>query len=83
MLRIGLCEPQRDVTPDLGEEDLSKKQLTFTSMVAVGIATEFIHKDQKRKMWKAMSLNFLHRAEQTLGMEQKERRGEARRWVLG
>jgi len=49
-LKIALCGPQRATRLDLGEEDWGKEQLTFTSVVAVGIVTEFIHKDPKRRM---------------------------------
>ena len=45
LLKIALCETQRDSRLDLGEEDLGKEQPMFTDMAAVAIVTKFLYRD--------------------------------------
>lgn len=80
LLKMALCEPQRTMRLDLGEEDLSKEQLMLTSMATTVIEAELVYEDQKRRICKILSLNCPH----TLGRAgHGGKGGEARRWVLG
>lgn len=80
LLKIALCEPQRAMRLDLGEEDLGKEQLMLTSMATAVIEAELIYKDQKRRIYEILSLNFSHKLSRA-GHEGKGR--EVGRWVLG